>query len=71
MSHLVKIPTRSKKIIQEIVQETGESQMAIIEHALLAYYREWRMGKINEAYAKLREDKQAWKEELEERSILG
>lgn len=70
MTNQAKISTRSKKIIQEIVHETGESQIAIIEHAVLAYHREWRMQKINEAYAKLKNDRRAWKEELKERSIL-
>jgi hypothetical protein len=70
MPNQAKISDRSKKIIREIVYETGESQISIIEHAVLAYHREWRMQKLNEAYAKLREDKQGWKEELKERFIL-
>lgn len=65
-----KISAKSKKIIQEIIHETGENQISIIEHAVQAYHREWRMKKINEAYAKLQEDEKAWKEELHERSIL-
>jgi molybdopterin synthase catalytic subunit len=70
MTIQAKISERSKKIIREIVHETGESQINIIEHAVLSYHREWRMQKINEAYAKLRKNKRAWKEELEERSVL-
>jgi molybdopterin synthase catalytic subunit len=65
-----KISGRSKKIIQEIVHETGETQIAVIEHAVMSYHREWRMQKINEAYDKLRKNKKAWKEELKERSIF-
>jgi len=65
-----KISGRSKRIIQEIIQETGESQIAVIEHAVLAYHREWRMQQINKGYAQLKEDAGAWKEELEERSVL-
>ena len=70
MTYQAKISTKSKKIIQEIVHETGESQVAVIEHAVLVYHREWRMQKINEAYAQLKEDKEAWKNELKDRSIL-
>ena len=70
MTIQAKISGRSKKIIQEIVRETGESQIAVIEQALLVYHREWRMQKLNEAYAKLKQDKRAWKEELKERSIF-
>ncbi len=65
-----KISSKSKKILQEIVHETGESQISVIEHAVMAYHREWRMQKLNEAYAKLKENKKSWKEELRERSIL-
>lgn len=70
MTVQAKISGRSKKIIQEIVRETGESQIAVIEHAVLAYHREWRMQKLNEDYAKLKQNKKAWKEELKERSVL-
>ena len=68
MTVQAKISGRSKKIIQEIVHETGESQIAVIEHAVLAYHREWRMQKINEAYAKLKANKRSWREELKDRS---
>jgi hypothetical protein len=70
MTVQAKISGKSKKVIQEIVRCTGESQIAVIEHAVLAYHREWRMQKINEAYAKLKQNKRAWKEELKERSSL-
>lgn len=70
MTFQAKISGRSKKIIQEIVHATGESQISIIEHAVLAYHREWRMQKLNEAYSKLQQNNQAWNEELKERSIL-
>ncbi len=65
-----KITSRTKKIIQEIAHETGESQINVLDHAAMVYHREWRMQKINEAYAKLKQNKRAWKEVLKERSIL-
>ena len=70
MTVQAKISERAKKIVLGIARETGESQIAVIEHAVLAYSREWRMQKLNEAYAKLKADKAAWKEELKDRSIL-
>jgi hypothetical protein len=70
MAIQAKISERSKKSITEIARRTGESQIDIIEHAVMAYYREWQMQKLNESYARLRQNKQAWKEELRERSIL-
>lgn len=50
-----KISERSKKFIQEIIRDSGASQTTVIERAVLAYHREWRMQKINEAYAKLKQ----------------
>ena len=70
MTNQAKISGRTKKTLQEIAKDTGESQISIIEHAVLAYHREWRMQKINEAYARLKEDKKSWEEELKERSSL-
>lgn len=70
MAVQAKISERSKKIVQEIVHETGESQIAVIEHAVLAYHHKWRMQKVNEAYAKLKRDTRAWKGERKERCIL-
>ncbi|MBI3508870.1 MAG: hypothetical protein HY069_04485 [Chlamydiia bacterium] len=70
MAIQAKISEKSKKVVQEIIKETGESQIAVIEHAVLAYHREWRMHKINAAYSKYRKNEQAWKEERKERSIL-
>jgi hypothetical protein len=65
-----KISARSKKVIEEIVHETGESQIAIIENAVMAYHRQWRIEQVNKAYLNLREDPRKWKEELDERSVL-
>jgi molybdopterin synthase catalytic subunit len=70
MAIQAKISERSKKIIREIVHDTGESQIAVIEHAVLAYHREWRLQKLNESFNQLRQNKGAWKEELRERELL-
>ena len=70
MAIQAKISERSKKVLQEIVHLTGESQIEVIEHAVLAYRRQWRMERLSQAYAKLKKDARAWKEELRERSEL-
>ncbi len=61
---------RSKKILWKIAHEASESPIVVIEHAVPAYQREWRMQKLNNAYANLRRNPRAWKEELKERSTL-
>lgn len=70
MAVQAKISERTKHIIQEIVHATGESQIEVIEHAVFAYRRQWRLEKLNESYAQLKENKSAWKDELKERSEL-
>jgi hypothetical protein len=65
-----KISNLSHDIVQQISAQTGEKQIDIIEHALVAYERQWRMEQFNEAYAKLKSNKKAWKAELAERAIL-
>ena len=69
MAVQAKISDRSKKMIQEITHKTGESQIAVIEQAVLYYHRQWRIDQVNKAYAKLKKNKRAWKEELKEQAI--
>jgi predicted transcriptional regulator len=69
MAIQAKISDRTKKTIREITKETGETQIEIIEHAVINYHREWQMRKVNEAYFRLREDEKSWSEELKEREV--
>jgi hypothetical protein len=71
MTVQARISDKSRKLIREMIDETGENQIAIIEHAVLTYHRERRMRKINEAYEKLKQNKRSWNEELRERSIFN
>jgi molybdopterin synthase catalytic subunit len=70
MTIQTKISEKSKRIIREIVHETGESQISVIEYAVLAYHRKWCMRQLNKSYTKLKKNKRAWKQELKDRSIL-
>ncbi|KAF0152490.1 MAG: hypothetical protein FD143_1128 [Ignavibacteria bacterium] len=61
--------TYRPKLLQETKGIPGESMHVIISKAL-ENYRQLQFGnEVNEAYSKLKNDKRAWKEELEERNF--
>jgi len=65
-----RISPATDHIIEELVQATGKSKVDIIEEALKFYRFHERMRLLNEEYERLRSDKKAWAEELEERKEL-
>lgn len=56
--------------LHELVAKTGKSKIVIIEEALESYRFRERMRLFNESYAKLKNDKDKWAEELEERNQI-
>ena len=52
------------------MQTTGKTKIDIIEDALKSYRFHERMRILNDEYERLRSDKKAWAEELEERQEL-
>ena len=70
MSKQSKITDKTKLLCDEIKQETGETQVAILEKATISYHRKIRMKKLNKAFAKLKEDPVAWKSYQEEQAQL-
>ncbi len=70
MAQTARISQKSDEIADELQAITGKSKVAIIEIALEEYrYRE-KMRLYNEAYAKMRSDTTAWKDEMKERAEL-
>lgn len=65
----VRIDSRSHKLLQEIKKISGEPMQIIISKALEHYKEVQFWNEVNEAYLKLRTDKKAWKEELNERKL--
>lgn len=65
-----KISENSEIILGRLQRRYHKSKTAIIEQALKKYEDQIILDEINEAYARLKEDKKAWKEELEERHVL-
>ena len=64
----IKISTRCHKILQKITEEYGEELENIAEKAIEEYHRKLFLIRANQAFANLRNNPQAWQEELEERS---
>ena len=65
----VRISARSLSLLRELSDQEQLSQQAIIDKAIEAYRRKRLLEKANEAFAALRADPIAWKEELEERKL--
>ncbi len=65
----VRIDSRTHKLLQEIKKISGEPMQIIISKALEHYKEVQFWNEVNEAYLKLRTDKKAWKEELNERKL--
>ena len=70
MALTTRISQKGNEIAEELHSMTGKSKVAIIEIALEEYRYHERMRLFNEAYAKMRANKEAWAEELKERAEL-
>lgn len=56
--------------IKEVAEEEHESMQALLARAWELYRRQRILELSNAVYAAMREDPQAWQEELEEREAL-
>ncbi|MBI4352669.1 MAG: toxin-antitoxin system protein [Candidatus Omnitrophica bacterium] len=66
-SAVVRIDTATNHILHQIAEQSGQSMQRILNKAVLLYRRERFLDDVNKAYAHLKQDTKAWKEELEER----
>ncbi|MGC9384878.1 MAG: ribbon-helix-helix domain-containing protein [Kosmotogaceae bacterium] len=64
---VVRVSENTHVKLKEISQTTGETISNILEKAVENYRRKEFLKKTNKAYAKLKEDKEKWEEELSER----
>jgi len=65
----VPISEAAHKMLQKLVEQTGQSMTDVLDKALDAYRRKVFFEQLNAAYAALRADPQAWAEELAERKL--
>lgn len=68
-SAIVRISKSSHQILQELSSRQGESMQAILNKAIEEYRRKQFFEEANAAYAALRKDPKAWKQEQEERAL--
>lgn len=65
-----KISKQSALILDRLHRLFHKPKTALIDSALKKYEEQIMLEEINEGYARLKADKKAWKEELQERQEL-
>jgi len=66
-SATVRISETTTETLRDLAARTGESMRDILERAIEQYRRQRFLEELNAGFAALRNDPEAWKEELEER----
>ena len=67
-SNTVRIDSSTHKTLQRLSAQTGQKMQEILGEAIELYRRKLFLEKANAAFAALKADPQAWKEEQEERT---
>lgn len=68
VSTTVRISEETHETLRELARESGESLQAVLAKAVEQYRRQRLLGLTNAAYARLRADPEAWREEQAERA---
>jgi hypothetical protein len=63
----IRISARAKATLRELAQHEAKPMQAVLDEAIDYYRRERLLDAANAAYARLKSDPKAWKEELAER----
>ena len=63
----VRIGEQASQWLKELAERSGQSQTAILDHAIEAYRRQQFLDEANAAFAALRSNRQAWQQEQTER----
>lgn len=69
MATQVRVSNTTHSLLRSLSKEFGESMQTIIEEAVEQYRRRKFLEGLNEDFKALKEDSEAWQEELEERAI--
>ncbi len=65
----VGISDASYQILKELAEQTGQTMLDVLDHALDTYRRKVFLDAVNAGYAALKADPEAWAEHLAERKI--
>jgi predicted transcriptional regulator len=66
---MIRISDRTRSALLELASDSGESMQQVLARAVEAYRAQRLLERTNEAYARLRNSPDLWKEELEERAL--
>jgi hypothetical protein len=65
----IRVAITDRDIAQELATQAGRSQMEIVHEALELYRRHRLLVDMNQGFAELRRDADAWDEEMVERDV--
>lgn len=66
-STTVRIKRKTKQILEQIADQTGQKTQQVLDEAIETYRRLVFLDRANRAYATLKSDAKRWAEELAER----
>lgn len=69
MTTQVRVSNSTHQMLRSLSKEFGESMQTIVEEAIEQYRQRKFLEGLNEDFRALKEDEQAWQEELEERKM--
>lgn len=64
----VRISQKAKATLRDLSKREGRPMQAVLDEAIEHYRRERFLDQANAAYARLRTDPKAWRQELSERA---
>jgi hypothetical protein len=65
----IRISSRSKIALRTMAKREGKPMQAVLDEAIERYRRDKFLDDVNAAFARLRADPKAWKEEQAERAL--
>jgi hypothetical protein len=68
-SSIVRMSPRAHDLLRRLAEEEQQSMQAVLDEALERYRRERFLRAANADFAALRNNRQAWKQELRERKL--
>jgi len=65
----IRITPHSKSVLRLLAKREGKPMQAVLDEAIEHYQRDKFLDEVNLAYAALRKDSKAWKQEQAERAL--
>lgn len=69
MATQLRVNESTHTVIRKLANERGESMQSIVEKAVERYKRDLFLESLNQDFKRLRENKEAWDVEIEERRL--